>query len=198
MDRKIACQFTIVLLTVGVVSLVQPTDASAASCAGVTHADSVTVDGTSLKLNGLGIREATVFQVDVYVAALYVPSTSNKTSELIDPSTKKKLVLSFVRGVDRSDIVSAYRESFKNAAGSDYSKLKGKLEKLNSWMTSVKDGQDQVYTYVPGEGVTVEVAGKTKGTISRGDFARYFFSIWLGDNPPNAGLKTGLLGGKCG
>jgi hypothetical protein len=42
------------------------------------------------------------------------------------------------------------------------------------------------------------VNGAVKGTIAGDDFARALFAIWLGARPPNAELKTGLLGGPCG
>jgi hypothetical protein len=44
----------------------------------------------------------------------------------------------------------------------------------------------------------VNVNGRSKGTIEGTDFARVFFSIWLGSQPPNPGLRSGLLGGSCG
>lgn len=172
--------------------------ASAAECEGIKFSDNATVAGQKLVLNGLGIREATMMQIDVYVAGLYVEEKSSSGAKLASADTKKKLVLHFVRDVDKSDIVDAYKESFKNAAGGNYSKLEPKLNKLLGMMSSIKEGQNQTYTYVPGKGVQVEVAGKTKGTIEGGDFAEAFFKIWLGDNPPNEGLKTGLLGGACG
>ncbi len=46
--------------------------AFAAELAGVRMSDQVTVDGRTLSLNGLGLREATAFKVDVYVAGLYL------------------------------------------------------------------------------------------------------------------------------
>ena len=38
----------------------------------------------------------------------------------------------------------------------------------------------------------------SQGTIKGDDFAKAFFSIWLGAKPPNPELKAGLLGGACG
>jgi hypothetical protein len=44
----------------------------------------------------------------------------------------------------------------------------------------------------------VDVNGTAKGTINGDDFAKAFFSIWLGANTPNPALKRGLIGGACG
>ncbi|MFO7950619.1 MAG: chalcone isomerase family protein [Candidatus Fermentibacteraceae bacterium] len=50
-----------------------------------------------------------------------------------------------------------------------------------------------IFTYFPGQGLEVTV-GVTKGTVSGSDFCRVFFSIWLGDDSLNDGLREGLLG----
>jgi Chalcone isomerase-like len=42
----------------------------------------------------------------------------------------------------------------------------------------------------------VDVNGAVKGIIKGDDFAKAFFSIWLGE-PPNPEVKSGLLGGAC-
>ena len=40
--------------------------------------------------------------------------------------------------------------------------------------------------------------GTVKGTIKGDDFAKAFLFIWLGPEPPNPEIKSGLLGGACG
>ncbi len=170
--------------------------ASAERCAGVTMTETTTVAGDELVLNGMGIREATVFSVDVYVAGLYLEERSNNGSKIAASDQKKKLVMAFVRDVDKSDITDAYRQSLsKTASGKG---LDAKISRLLGWMESMKVGETQKYTYVPDKGLTVELKGNEKGTIEGADFAEAFFNIWLGSSPPNAGLKRGMLGGKCG
>jgi hypothetical protein len=51
------------------------------------------------------------------------------------------------------------------------------------------------FTQVPGRGIVVEVKGEAKGTLAGADFARALWGVWLGAEPPNPGLKKGLLGG---
>jgi hypothetical protein len=170
--------------------------ASAEKCAGVTMTDTTTVDGDELVLNGMGIREATVFSVDVYVAGLYLEESSDNGSQVAASDQKKKLVMAFVRDVDKSDITDAYRQSLKKTASGKG--LEAKISKLLGWMEGMSTGETQKYTYIPGEGLTVELKGNEKGTIEGADFGEAFFNIWLGSNPPNAGLKRGMLGGKCG
>ena len=68
----------------------------AAECVGVTHPGKTVAGGAELTLNGLGLREATVFNVDVYVAALYLEKRLSSGQEILDSSGPKKLVLKFV------------------------------------------------------------------------------------------------------
>ena len=67
---------------------------------------------------------------------------------------------------------------------------------LNGWMTDLKSGQQMTFVSRPGVGVEMGISGSVKGTVKGDDFAKAFLSIWLG-NPPNAEIKTGLLGGVC-
>jgi hypothetical protein len=64
-------------------------------------------------------------------------------------------------------------------------------------MSDVKTGQRLTFTRLPGTGVQVDVNGVVKGTIPGDDFARALLTIWLGANPPNPEIKSGLLGGEC-
>jgi len=161
--------------------------------AGVNLPDTVTVDGKSLALNGMGIREATVFNVKVYVAGLYVEKKSQSPDEIIRSEQVKRIDLVFVRDVDRGDIVEAWQKGFKNN-GADLGKLGSRIGQLAAWMPDLKKKDTLSFTYVPGTGVTVAVKGQDKGTIAGADFGSALFAIWLGPDPADGGLKKGLLG----
>lgn len=161
---------------------------------GVTMPDSISVAGKSLVLNGMGIREATVLKVDVYVAGLYLEKKSKDYKAIINSEQVKRLHLKFVRDVDRDDITEAWEEGLKKNSGKSYNKdIKPHGKTLNSWMKSFKEGNTLTFTYVPGTGTTVAINGSKKGTIKDIFFGRVLFSVFLA-RAPNAGLKKGLLG----
>lgn len=160
---------------------------------GVTMPETLTVEGKSLVLNGMGIREATVFNVKVYVAGLYVEKKSQAADELIRSEQVKRLDLVFVRDVDHDDVVEAWHKGFKNN-GADMAKLKPRIDQLSGWMPDMKKKDTLTFVYVPDTGVTVLLRGQPKGTIAGADFASALFSIWLGKDPADNGLKKGLLG----
>ena|SRR5215831_8164745 len=167
-------------------------------CLKVNFPDQTVVDGSTLALNGLGLRQATALRVNVYVAALYVTKTSTDSAAILAAPPPKQLVLHFVRGVGRSDLNKAWDEGFEANAKGQITALKDRIEKLKTLMADMKSGEQLTFTHKLGKGVMVDIGGAPKGTIEGDDFANAFLSIWLGPNPPNAGLKAGLLGGSCG
>lgn len=168
--------------------------ANAGKKAGVTMPDTMTVAERPLALNGMGLREATWLDIDVYVAGLYVEHPSSNAAKLVAADEVKVLVLRFVRDVDRSDIVKAWSDGFKNNATVPVDTLKPLIDRLNAWMPEFEDGDTLTFSYVPKQGVEVTVNGARKGVIQGEDFARSLFSIWLGPKPPTKALRKGLLG----
>ncbi len=190
MNRTIPCLVICLFLAAGGGNLL------AASCVGVSFPDTLDLGGQELLLNGLGLREATIFSVDVYVAALYVGKKSTEGPAILADEGAKRLILHFVRKVGKGKITEAWDEGFvKNGAAASLSDARSKL---NAMMDDMKPGETMSFTYTPESGLEVSVKGEAKGTIAGADFAREFFAIWLGPAPPNPGLKTGLLGAPCG
>jgi chalcone isomerase-like protein len=172
--------------------------AQARDCKGVSFADQIQVDGTPLALNGLGLRQATVFKVNVYVAALYVAKTSNDPEALLGTGTSSAMILHFVRNVAAGDLRKGWIEGFEKNARDQLPALQERIAILTGWMVDVKAGERLTFIHKPGTGVQVDVNGVVRGTVKGDDFARAFLSIWLGAEPPNPGIKAGLLGGFCG
>ncbi len=166
-------------------------------CEGVSFPEQVEFEGSTLKLNGLGLRQATFLMVDVYVAGLYVAQTSTDANAILGASAPKQLTLHFVRDVGRADLVGAWDEGFESNARSQLPALRDRVEAFKGLMGDVTTGQRLRFVHRPGAGIEVDVDGKVAGKIAGDDFAHALFSIWLGSHPPNAGLKAGLLGEAC-
>jgi hypothetical protein len=168
--------------------------ASAEKLAGVSLPDQVEVQGRTLVLNGLGLREATVLMVDVYVAGLYVQTKSSDPATLLRADQPKQLVMRFVRSVSKEKLTEAWTDGFAKNAGDKREALAAGLATLNGAMTDVKKEDRITLTYLPESGVTVNVKGNDAAVSPGDDFQRVLFSIWLGPNPPNPSLREGLLG----
>src|SRR5260221_12305512 len=167
-------------------------------CKGINFADQMQVEGSALTLNGLGLRQATMLKVNVYVAALYVAKTSNDPNALLGANTPSELILQFVRDVGADDLRKGWSEGFEKNSKSQLPALNERIAMLNGWMADVKSGDRLTFIHKPGAGIEVNVNSTVKGTIKGDDFAKAFLSIWLGSDPPNPEIKAGLLGGACG
>jgi hypothetical protein len=110
----------------------------------------------------------------------------------------KEIILHFVRDVGRADLSKGWDEGFENNVKRELPALIERIETFKGLMADMKTGQRLRFVHKPAAGVIVDVSGAVKGTIAGDDFARALFAIWLGARPPNAELKTGLLGGPCG
>jgi len=166
-------------------------------CEGVTFPEQAQVDGSTLMLNGLGLRQATFLKVNVYVAALYVAQVSSDAQALLGSNTPKELILHFLHNVSDDELKKAWEEGFEHNAKEQLPALHERIERFKSWMVDIKSGQRLTFLHKPGVGIQVDVNGTAKGTIQGDDFATAFLSIWLGPHPPNPNLKSGLLGGAC-
>jgi hypothetical protein len=168
-----------------------------AQCIGVDVPDSAKAGGADLVLNGAGIRKATLLKVKVYVAGLYLPAKSNDAGTILNADQPWQLVLRFVRDVDVSDMRDAFDEGFEKSAGDKLPALKERIETLKATLADFKEGHFLSFTNDPAKGVTVDVNGGGSKEIQGEDFAHALLAIWIGSEPPNEDIKTGLLGGKC-
>ena len=162
--------------------------------AGITMPDTMQVAGKHLVLNGMGLREATVLDIDVYVAGLYLEQVSSDPGKILASSQVKRLVLRFKRDVSQGDIVDAWNEGFAQNSPRELATLKARIARLDNWMGDFSEGDLLTFTMIPGQGVQVHFGATLKGTIPGDDFSRAMLAIWLGPKPPREALKEGLLG----
>jgi hypothetical protein len=181
---------TAMLLTLALFALASTSHAG--TLANVTLPDTVQVGNTTLVLNGMGLR--TKYMVKVYVAGLYLAQKSSDPAAILKPDVTKRIVMHFVRDVSKNQLTDGFTESFENNTPEAAKTLKPDIDRLFSALDAVKDGEEVTFTYVPGTGTSVAIAGKEKVTIAGPSFAELLFSVWLGPKPPNAGLKKGILG----
>src|SRR5215831_5588287 len=92
-ENKMQRGLLVVLVGVMIVCSVGP--ALGKECHGVTFPEQTSVQNSTLTLNGLGLRQATVLKVNVYVAALYVAQKSTDANAILAANTPKQLVLHF-------------------------------------------------------------------------------------------------------
>ena len=170
--------------------------AQSRECSGAVFPERLQSEAGTLVLNGLGMRQATVFKVNVYVSALYLPKPTTDANAILGSGSPYELVLQFVRNVGAKDIVKGWSEGFERNSHEQLPALNGRIAMLTGWMSDINTGQQMQFTFRPGVGLQVIINGTPKGTITGDDFGRAFLAIWLGV-PANPEIKAGMLGGSC-
>jgi len=177
-------------LTLALLAL--PMISYAGTLANVTLPDTVQAGNSTLMLNGMGLR--TKYMVKVYVAGLYLAQKSSDPQAILKADAPKRIVMHFVRDVSKNQLTDGFTESFENNTPDAAKAMKPEIDRLFGALESIKDGDEIVFTYLPGTGTSLAIAGKDKLTIAAPAFGAMLFSVWLGPKPPNAALKKGLLG----
>jgi hypothetical protein len=154
----------------------------------ISFPDQVTVSGTQLKLNGLGLRKATIFKVKVYAAGLYLSQPSQKPELILDSKSPKVLIMKFMRDVSQEKINEAWDKAFEETQ-SQFSQELAQLKKL---MPNAKEGDTFEYVFTE-EKTDLKINTALKGTLPGGNWGKALLSTWLGKNPPTEELKNGLL-----
>jgi hypothetical protein len=183
------------LLLIGLVGVIGT--ASAAEVGGVKIADTASVGGSELVLNGAGIRTRLIFKV--YVGSLYLPKKTSDAATAIAGGGAKRVQLNLLRGVSASDFVAAFNDGLKaNNSEADLAAVKAQVDQFMTLLRSfgdAKEGHVITLDYVPGQGTVASHEGKPRGTIPGEAFNHALLKIWLGDKPIQAGLKKSMLGG---
>lgn len=159
----------------------------------ITFSDRAAVDKSTLVINGVGLRTATIFKVKVYAAALYLKNKITTAAAVLDSPYPKVLEMEFLREIAGNDIQKAWDQSFEENCELDCIAGKAALQKLKALMVSVKNGDRMAYKFREWS-VEVTFNGAPLGRVIDKNFPRSLLSTWVGKKPPTETLKTGLLG----
>jgi hypothetical protein len=162
-----------------------------ATLAGVEMPDTVTVDGTTLVLNGIGLRQVAIVRVKAYVGALYLEQKSSDPKTVIEAKQKKRVTLTFLRDIDGKQIASGWADSLRKVGGKG---MEPAIGQFTSMIGDVKKGETMSFTSRPGAGIEVAVREQVKGTVPGDEFSRALFTVWFGPKPGDENLKRGMLG----
>ena len=167
----------------------------AAEISGVKLPEQVTVSGKSLKLNGAGLRQATILKVNVYAAGLYLENSSGDGEAIANSDQAKSIQMVFMRDVTAKQMAEAFQEGFDKNCVAGCAELKPHISKLQGLTKDMKKGDTMAFHFTA-SGVEVMIRGQKLGTVGDKAFSHQLIRCWIGKNPPNAGLKDGLLGKK--
>ncbi|MGD2137074.1 MAG: chalcone isomerase family protein [Gammaproteobacteria bacterium] len=170
--------------------------AEAGKIAGIEIQDTYTLPGSDsiLRLNGAGIREK--FFLDIYIGALYLPSTSADVDTILNDNQAASVLMHFLYSeVSKQKITDGWKDGLDDNLGKEQmAALAPRLEKFNSLFRTVHEGDEIRIDYLPESGTNVRINGEWRGAVEGNDFFRALLRIWLGSDPVSKPLKQAMLG----
>src|ERR1041384_5999123 len=82
--------------------------AGAAVINGVKLPDQVTLQGKTLKLNGTGLRQATILKINAYAAGLYLENGMHDGEAIANSDQLKSIEMVFMRDVSAKQMSDAF------------------------------------------------------------------------------------------
>jgi len=166
---------------------------------GVKVEDSTSLVGSTLQLNGAGIRYKAIFKV--YVAALYLGKKASTPDEVVNQNGAKRLSITMVRDIDAAELGRLFTRGVEDNVGkAAVSKLVPGLIRMGQIFAEQKKmmtGDNFMIDWVPGKGTVITVKGVAQGEpFQEPEFFAALMSIWLGPSPADHKLKEALLASK--
>jgi len=191
-DRNAGKRFAAALLL-----MLASTQVLAATVSGVKLEDQVTVNGSSLVLNGAGLRTKYLL-ANVYVAALYLPQKSGDADGIIGAAELRRISLTMKRDVGTATMTKAFHEGVSNnLSAAELTALKPKLDQLDQSfhkVTALKSGDVIALDFGADGSTRVSYNGQLQDSIAGADLSAALLKIWLGSKPVQDDLKRALLG----
>lgn len=130
----------------------------------------------------------------LYDAALYANKDAT-TNDILEAKTNYRLQFRYLREIDRSIILESSTKILrKNLSSEQLSQISARVDRLNAAYRTVQKGDLSSLTYQTGIGTTLSINGRPVITIEGEDFARLYFTIWLGEQAISNSLRQNLLG----
>jgi hypothetical protein len=163
----------------------------AARIEGVEFDERVTAGDRVLALQSLGLLRYRVF-FKGYVAALYLEPGAPAASAL--EAVPKRLELEYFWEIDGEKFGPAAESVLeRNLDPQSLERLRPQIEALHERYQDVRPGDRYALTYLPGEGTELAKNGLRLALVPGEEFARAYFSIWLGESPLDRELRDQLM-----
>lgn len=156
-------------------------------------APSVAVGGVEFELRGEGLLRFKRI-LPVYDAALYLPPGTRAPFEA---DTPMRLEVVYRVGTEAIRFARAGQEVLaRNFPAEQLATIETRLARINALYPDPRRGDRCSITYIPGVGTELRFNGEQLGIIEGAEFARMYFSIWLGEDPASPRLRRDLLAGR--
>lgn len=177
--------------------VLSPLPSAARNVEGVAVPESISVDGTRLKLNGSELREATILGIDVYVISLYRLHKTRRSDAVLACDEPLVLTKRFMRDVDASDMLPPWREAVTERARTFGVDVQRSAKAMLRGIKDTREGQIMSFTWRPGKGLEVSLDGRVTARVNdpRPEFCRVVYAGYVGGMANEPDIAKALVGG---
>ncbi|MDQ0022714.1 hypothetical protein J2X90_000492 [Variovorax paradoxus] len=185
------------LAALAFVSAVLGASAAQVDVAGVKLNDTLDLRGSTLQLNGAGVRYKAVFKV--YTAGFYVGKKVSTPEEALAAPGPKRVAITMLRDIDANELGKLFTKGVEeNSPKSEMVNLIPGLLRMGQMFADqkqLKAGDTFTVDWLPGTGTVISVRGVAQpDPIKEQAFFNALLRIWLGPVPADWKLKDALLG----
>ncbi|KQU86803.1 hypothetical protein ASC78_04350 [Variovorax sp. Root318D1] len=185
------------LAALAFVSAVLGASATQVDVAGVKLNDTLDLRGSTLQLNGAGVRYKAVFKV--YTAGFYVGKKVSTPEEALAAPGPKRVAITMLRDIDANELGKLFTKGVEeNSPKSEMVNLIPGLLRMGQMFADqkqLKAGDTFTVDWLPGTGTVISVRGVAQpDPIKEQAFFNALLRIWLGPVPADWKLKDALLG----
>ncbi|BEP63701.1 chalcone isomerase family protein [Variovorax sp. V213] len=178
-------------------SAVLGVSAAQVDVAGVKLNDTLDLRGSTLQLNGAGVRYKAVFKV--YTAGFYVGKKVSTPEEALAAPGPKRVAITMLRDIEANELGKLFTKGVEeNSPKSEMVNLIPGLLRMGQMFADqkqLKAGDTFTIDWLPGTGTVITVRGVPQpDPIKEQAFFNALLRIWLGPVPADWKLKDALLG----
>lgn len=165
---------------------------------GYDFADRIQLEGSSLRLNGVGKRAVSI--IKGYLAALYLGQGASTPEQAYALGGPKRIQIYMLLDVGAEEFVKAVDKGIaRNCTEAEQAALKDAQTVFIAQLRGVGKvkARDLInMDYLPASGTQLSINGRPAGPVVAGEVLyTALLKVFLGERPVDKRLKSGLLGG---
>lgn len=170
--------------------------------AGVDFPETVQVGEQTLVLNGAGVRQKTIFNVNIYAQGLYLLEKTSDSDAILVADEPMMIRLAIVTGlISAKEFTDSTLAAFDESTGGNMAPLQKEIDMfLSVFQEKIKKGDVYDIVYIPGTGIEVFKNGATTSPVCIPGMAikEATFGCWIGVRSEDRlmKLRACLLGSK--
>jgi Chalcone isomerase-like len=146
-------------------------------------------------LNGIGLRTYSIFDIQIYVAGLYLERRNANPETILHSPETKLLDLRFLHDVGVGDARKAWLEGFDQNCRPPCYLDPNDVRRFLAAVVPIQKG-DETKLLFTSSGVVVTSNGQLAGHIADPHFAEVILATFIGPVPPTPRLERELRGNR--